>query len=75
MPSSPPTGGVNMFKNNASDRKIRVSSFLLRTYRTAQFWADYKSEIVGFALPTIDRPDRLPGLDDEPFIPGSDTVK
>ena len=44
--STPPTGGVDMFKNNSSGRKIYVPVGTINAYRGATYWKDYASSIV-----------------------------
>ena len=45
---TPPTGGYNMFHNNASGRKIYVPTNSVNAYKSASDWSDYKSYIVGY---------------------------
>ena len=52
-PTIPPTGGKEMFANNASERKILVPKNSLDAYKTAQYWSDYADCI----LPDSDIPD------------------
>ena len=47
-PTTPPTGGYNMFDNNASSRKIYVPSNSVSAYKSASGWSDYASAIVGY---------------------------
>ena len=48
-PTTPPTGGSNMFYNNASDRKIYVpasdNDSIINAYKAKQYWRDYKNDI------------------------------
>jgi hypothetical protein len=37
-----------MFHSNASDRKIYVPTASVNAYKSAQFWSDYASDIVGY---------------------------
>ena len=41
-PITPPTGGSNMFYNNASGRKIYVPRASVDAYKAAKYWSDYK---------------------------------
>ena len=45
---TPPAGGSNMFYSNASGRKIYVPMESVEAYKSAYFWSDYKSYIVGY---------------------------
>ena len=45
-PTTPPTGGQNMFHNNASSRKIYVPIGSGATYKTAEYWSSYAADIV-----------------------------
>ena len=47
-PTTPPTGSNNMFYDNASDRKIYVPAASVKAYRSANYWSDYASDIVGY---------------------------
>ena len=47
-PSTPPNGGVYMFKDNASGRKIYVPAGSVDAYKTADGWKDYADAIVGY---------------------------
>ena len=47
-PTTPPTGGFNMFYNNASGRKIYVPSNSVSAYKSASGWSGYSSYIVGY---------------------------
>ena len=47
-PTTPPTGGPGMFDNNASGRKIYVPTTSVYAYKSAEYWSDYKSYIVGY---------------------------
>jgi hypothetical protein len=44
-PTTPPTGSENMFKNNASNRKIYVPGASVSAYRAAQYWSDFADQI------------------------------
>ena len=46
--TTPPTGYVYMFDNNASGRKIYVPTESVDAYKAAEYWSDYKSSIVGY---------------------------
>ena len=45
---TPPVGGYYMFYNNAWDRKIYVPMESVNMYKSAEYWSDYKSYIVGY---------------------------
>ncbi|MBE6207773.1 MAG: hypothetical protein E7132_03770 [Rikenellaceae bacterium] len=45
-PTTPPAGGSDMFRNNATDRKIYVPAGSVDAYKAAQYWSDYASAIV-----------------------------
>ena len=45
---TPPTGGSNMFGNNASGRKIYVPAESVGAYKSASYWSDYADAIVGY---------------------------
>ncbi|MBR5464396.1 MAG: leucine-rich repeat domain-containing protein [Alistipes sp.] len=45
-PTTPPKGGSSMFSNNASGRKIYVPMGTVATYRTAEYWRSYASDII-----------------------------
>ena len=47
-PITPPTGGKGMFFGNASERKIYVPTESVDAYKSAQYWSDYSSYIVGY---------------------------
>ncbi|MBQ5931565.1 MAG: leucine-rich repeat domain-containing protein, partial [Tidjanibacter sp.] len=47
-PTTPPTGGSNMFYNNASDRKIYVPTASVDAYKAASYWKNYASAIEGY---------------------------
>ena len=47
-PTTPPTGGDNMFSNNASGRKIYVPTDSARNYRTSSYWSTFSSSIYGY---------------------------
>ena len=51
-PTTPPTGGNNMFANNAEDRKIYVPAGSANAYKAAEHWSDYAADIVEEAEPT-----------------------
>ncbi|MBR0394709.1 MAG: leucine-rich repeat protein, partial [Alistipes sp.] len=46
-PTTPPSGRSYMFDSNASGRKIYVPTASVNAYKSAQFWSDYASDIVG----------------------------
>ena len=43
-----PKGGTNMFTNNYSTRKIYVPTTSVEAYKSAEYWSDYASYIVGY---------------------------
>lgn len=45
-PTIPPTGGYNMFNNNAADRKIYVPAESLDDYKKHKDWSQYTDQIV-----------------------------
>lgn len=45
---TPPTGGSNMFGNNASGRKIYVPTESVEAYKSANGWSEYADAIVGY---------------------------
>ncbi|MBQ1213430.1 MAG: leucine-rich repeat domain-containing protein, partial [Tidjanibacter sp.] len=47
-PTTPPTGGSNMFYNNASGRKIYVPTASVDAYKAASYWKNYASAIEGY---------------------------
>ena len=47
-PTTPPTGGSSMFYNNASGRKIYVPMESVVAYKSASYWSNYASDIVGY---------------------------
>ena len=47
-PTTPPIGDSDMFKYNASGRKIYVPRNSVEAYKAAQYWSDYASNIVGY---------------------------
>ncbi|MBQ2027136.1 MAG: leucine-rich repeat protein, partial [Alistipes sp.] len=47
-PTTPPTGGSDMFNSNASGRKIYVPTASVEAYKAARYWSDYASYIVGY---------------------------
>ena len=48
-PTTPPTGRVNMFNNNASGRKIYVPASdddsIIKAYKAAEYWSSYASDM------------------------------
>ena len=47
-PTTPPVGSSTMFDNNAADRKIYVPVNSVGKYKSAQYWKNYASYIVGY---------------------------
>ncbi|MBO7300171.1 MAG: leucine-rich repeat domain-containing protein [Tidjanibacter sp.] len=47
-PTTPPSGGNDMFKDNAVGRKIYVPTESMNSYKAAAGWSDYASAIVGY---------------------------
>ena len=47
-PTTPPTGGYNMFDGNASGRKIYVPRNSVDAYKSASYWSSYASYIEGY---------------------------
>ena len=52
-PTTPPTAAGyysrwNAFDNNASERKIYVPTASVEVYKSADWWSDYASDIVGY---------------------------
>ena len=45
---TPPTGGSNMFGNNASGRKIYVPTESVEAYKSTSYWSDYADAIAGY---------------------------
>ena len=45
---TPPAGGYYMFDDNASGRKIYVPMESVEAYKSASYWSDYASDIVGY---------------------------
>ena len=46
---TPPTsGGSSMFAGNASNRKIYVPTASVNAYKSAQYWKNYASQIIGY---------------------------
>ena len=46
--TTPPTGGWDMFYNNASGRKIYVPTASVDAYKAADYWKAYADDIVGY---------------------------
>ena len=46
--TTPPTVSYHMFRGNASGRKIYVPIESVQAYKSASYWNDYKSSIVGY---------------------------
>ena len=47
-PTTPPTGGYDMFYINASGRKIYVPRKSVSAYKSASRWSEYADKIVGY---------------------------
>ena len=47
-PTTPPSGDFWMFRYNASGRKIYVPRNSVEAYKSARYWSDYASDIVGY---------------------------
>ena len=47
-PITPPTGNSFMFYLNASERTIYVPTESVEAYKSAKYWSDYASDIVGY---------------------------
>ena len=47
-PTTPPAGGYGMFYHNPSGRKIYVPMESVEAYKSAEWWSDYASDIVGY---------------------------
>ena len=45
---TPPAGGIYMFSGNASGRKIYVPTESVEAYKSAKYWSEYASDIVGY---------------------------
>ena len=50
LPTTPPEGNQGMFDENAPDRKIYVPNESVYTYKSAEYWSTYASDIVGYAF-------------------------
>ncbi|MBQ8271611.1 MAG: leucine-rich repeat protein [Tidjanibacter sp.] len=46
--TTPPTGGSDMFYDNASGRKIYVPTESVEEYKAAEGWSEYRYSIVGY---------------------------
>ncbi len=46
--TTPPAGGSSMFYSNASEREIYVPTASVEAYKSAAYWSDYASDIVGY---------------------------
>ncbi len=46
--TTPPIGNESMFNDNASERKIYVPHNSVEAYKTAEYWSNYASDIVGY---------------------------
>ena len=49
-PTTPPSGGYSIFDRNASGRKIYVPTASVDEYKSAAYWSDYASDIVGYVF-------------------------
>lgn len=47
-PTTPPTGGNDMFYGNASSRRIYVPTASVDAYKSADIWSDYADSIFGY---------------------------
>ena len=47
-PTTPPAGNSYMFDINASGRKIYVPTNSVDAYKSASYWSDYASDIIGY---------------------------
>ena len=47
-PITPPSGDSSMFSRNASGRKIYVPRASVDAYKSASYWSNYSSDIVGY---------------------------
>jgi hypothetical protein len=47
-PTTPPACGYEIFDGNASGRKIYVPRASVNAYKSAEYWSDYASDIVGY---------------------------
>ena len=47
-PTTPPAGDSYMFNNNASGLKIYVPTASVKAYKSAEYWKEYSSSIVGY---------------------------
>ena len=47
-PTTPPAGGSYMFGNDVSGKKIYVPRNSVSAYKSASYWSDYSSNIVGY---------------------------
>ena len=47
-PTTPPEGGSYMFGNDVSGKKIYVPRNSVSAYKSAKYWSDYSSNIVGY---------------------------
>ena len=45
---TPPVGGYYMFDYNASGRKIYVPMESVEAYKSAEYWSEYASDIIGY---------------------------
>ena len=45
---TPPAGGIYMFSDNASGRKIYVPMESVEAYKSASYWSEYADDIVGY---------------------------
>ena len=47
-PTTPPSGGYDMFYKNASGRKIYVPTESVEAYKSAEYWSNYADYIEGY---------------------------
>ena len=47
-PTTPPSGDIRMFDDNASGRKIYVPTASVNAYKSASYWSNYASYIKGY---------------------------
>ena len=52
---TPPSGAYEMFYNTASGRKIYVPTESVEAYKSAEYWREYKSNIIGFDFSGSDK--------------------
>lgn len=49
-PVCPPTGNMDMFFDNASNRKIYVPTASVEAYKAKEFWRNYSEDIIGYSF-------------------------